>query len=109
MRLIEISLVYETLLESKTNIIKSLLDTKLRSMDLGVFNIIEISLVETENSKGNYSLITRVVLEYPKDMIKDEMESYAEEVTDELKFVLTTLLSSENELFASRSTLVKLI
>lgn len=109
MKLIEISLIYETLLESKVEIIKSLLSNRLKTSDLKIFNLIEVTLNEAENSRGNYTLIGRVVLEYPKDMIKDEMESYASEVTEEIKHLISTLLSSENELFASRSSMVKLI
>lgn len=109
MRLLELSLVYETLLESKVDTIKSLLTSRLESTDLKVFKLIEVSLNESENSKGNYSLICRVVLEYPNGLIKDELDVYGKEVLADVKYLLTTLLSSENELFASRTSMIQLI
>lgn len=109
MKLIEVSLINETLLESKVEPIKSLLEIKLNSMDLKVFDLIDISVTEADNKKGNFTLFTRVVLEYPEDMVREEVQKYAKEVETEVKSLMATLLSSENELFASRSSLINLI
>lgn len=109
MRLIEILLINETLLESKVDPIKSLLELKLNSTDLKVFDLVDVSVTEAENKKGNFTLFTRVVLEYPEDMKREEVESYAKEVEEEVKHLTSSLLSSENELYASRSSLVNLI
>jgi hypothetical protein len=109
MKLIEISIIKETLLENEVEKIKALLSHKLEETDLEVFSLMDIAVTEKENDKGNYMLYTRIVLEYPNQMIKDEVESYADKVKEEIIYLLDSLLSSKNNHFASRSSITKLI
>jgi flagellar basal body-associated protein FliL len=69
----------------------------------------DIAVTEKENDKGNYMLYTRIVLEYPNQMIKDEVESYADKVKEEIIYLLESLLSYKNNHYASRSSITKLI
>lgn len=109
MKLVELVSISETILESRVEAIQTLLDSKLKLIVPNIFNLWEVLVTENFNTKGNFTIITRVTLEHSGSLLKDELDKYAGEILKSIDSIIKSLLESKNNLFAHRSSMVKLL
>lgn len=109
MKLMQLVSVTETMLESRIEPIKMLLESKVNTILPMIFNLFEVSVNEHFNNRGNYALITRVTIEHSGNLSNEELDKYCKELLDTIDLVVKSLLESKNTLFNHRSSTIKLL
>jgi hypothetical protein len=107
MNLLDITLATEVLMPNNINPIKILLEENIKSEDLEVLKLFDVSVVQKELSTGNYALIVRFCFEHPAQMIKSEVEDYSEKALTKLKIIFEEVVSSKNKVFSIKSSIIK--
>lgn len=109
MKLIELVSVSETILESRLEPIRTLLDSRLKASIPSVFNVWEVTVTENFNNKGNFTLIVRLTLEHSGNLLAEELDGYTKDILVTFDSLIKSLLESKNNLFAHRCSSYKLL
>lgn len=110
MKLIELVVTQETVLDNDIEPIQSLLESRVNKMiPSNVFDVMEVLVTEALNSVGNYVVFFRVTLEHPGELTSTEVEDYGNKSLEELVTLTKILLASKKNVISLRSSKVKLL